>query len=153
MPPTFPSFLSGIYALAFWFAGQLVGKRENTFEEVLKVRTALTVAALDIGAIPSLLMAVFVIFSSGSFQHQAGRLLFPGQAAPARFCSPSEHLVTCPSCFPSPPGVLLNFSGSHGHGAGTAVLPRHVLGAVLGLLLLRAVSPSEVDHARASRHA
>lgn len=95
MPPSFPSFLSGIYALAFWFAGQLVGKRENTFEEVLKVRTALTVAALDIGAIPSLLMAVFVIFSSGSFQHQAGRLLFPGQAAPARFCSPSEHLVTC----------------------------------------------------------
>lgn len=28
----------GIYSLAFWFAGQLVMKGENTFEEVLKVR-------------------------------------------------------------------------------------------------------------------
>lgn len=31
------SSFSGIYALAFWYAGQLVGSGENTFEEVLKV--------------------------------------------------------------------------------------------------------------------
>ena len=28
---------SGTYALAFWYAGQLVGSGENTFDEVLKV--------------------------------------------------------------------------------------------------------------------
>lgn len=28
----------GIYGLAFWYGGQLVGRGENTFEEVLKVR-------------------------------------------------------------------------------------------------------------------
>jgi hypothetical protein len=27
----------GIYCLAFWYAGQLVMKGENTFKEVLKV--------------------------------------------------------------------------------------------------------------------
>ena len=30
--------LFAIYALAFWYAGQLVLRGENTFEEVLKVR-------------------------------------------------------------------------------------------------------------------
>ncbi|KAL4457545.1 hypothetical protein ABPG75_012410 [Micractinium tetrahymenae] len=36
----------GIYALSFWYAGQLVSKGENTFEEVLKVFFSIFLAAM-----------------------------------------------------------------------------------------------------------
>jgi len=40
-----PSLPSGTYALAFWYAGQLVGSGENTFDEVLKVGSQLAAPA------------------------------------------------------------------------------------------------------------